>query len=49
MPVLSFRTIFKRRAVILLSEQVNSHLLTFDNKLVQNPSSGLAELLVRTT
>ena len=48
MPSLSFDTIFKRTVLILLGEQVNSYLLTFDDKLVQYHTDGLAELLAKT-
>lgn len=48
MPVLSFETIFKRTVLILLGEQVNSYLLTFDDKPVQYHTDGLAELLAKT-
>lgn len=49
MPVLSFETIFKRTVLILLGKQVNSYLLTFDDKPVQYHTDGLAELLAKTT
>lgn len=49
MPVLSFDSVFKRIVLILWGEQVNSFLLTFDDKLVQYHTGGLAELPAKTT